>query len=249
MGFLVRDDEYDESKRMTGFRRYKQLLSFFAGHWTKLNLITFLSAIPYIAGLFFSYQTSSLLILVPSSFVGGMIIGPFFAGLVDSIQRGLREDTNNRWENYKKGLKQNFTCSLLPGGLTGLVVGIYFYLLSLWNWGAISLQGAPLFICIVSFVLFLIIEILYWPQLVLFKLPFIDKMRNTILFSCKYLWKIFLAILVPVVFFGLVFVFSPYMLIILPFIGFWFPSFVGQLILYEDLNAELRIEELFETTE
>lgn len=40
MGLFVRDDDYDESHRMTGFNRYKQLLSFFAGHWVKLNLIS-----------------------------------------------------------------------------------------------------------------------------------------------------------------------------------------------------------------
>lgn len=55
MGLFVRDDiDYNESVRMTGFNRYKQLLSFYAGHWTILNLIMTLGALPLIFGITFS---------------------------------------------------------------------------------------------------------------------------------------------------------------------------------------------------
>ena len=40
MGMFFADDSYDESRRMEGFRRYKQLLSFYAGRWVKVNLLT-----------------------------------------------------------------------------------------------------------------------------------------------------------------------------------------------------------------
>ena len=42
MGMFFADDRYDESRRMEGFGRYKQLLSFYAGRWVKVNLLTVL---------------------------------------------------------------------------------------------------------------------------------------------------------------------------------------------------------------
>ena len=38
---------------------------------------------------------------------------------------------------------------------------------------------------------------------------------------------------------------APWTLIAVPFLGFWFPIFLAQLRIYDDLNADLRIEEQF----
>lgn len=50
MGMFFADDSYDESRRMEGFQRYKQLLSFYAGRWVKVNLLTTLGALPLVLG-------------------------------------------------------------------------------------------------------------------------------------------------------------------------------------------------------
>lgn len=50
MGMFFADDSYDESRRMEGFQRYKQLLSFYAGRWVKVNLLATLGALPLVLG-------------------------------------------------------------------------------------------------------------------------------------------------------------------------------------------------------
>lgn len=247
MGLFIRDDDYKESIRMTGFNRYKQLLSFFAGHWTILNILTFIAALPLIAGITFSILSTSLLVLLPVSFLGGMISGPFLAALVDSIQRGLREDTGRRWDNYKKGLSQNWKSSLLPGGLTGLVIGIYIFLLYLMVYtDAITTSWLSIVLLFISLILFLTIENLYWPQLVLFVQPLHMTLTNILLFSCKYLWKILGIAMLQLLYIGFVVLFAPYTLFLLPFIGIWYYIFFSQFLIYDKLNEELKIEERFE---
>ena len=99
MGMFFADDSYDESRRMEGFRRYKQLLSFYAGRWVKVNLLTVLGALPLAAGIAFSILSSSVLVLIPASLAGGAILGPGLAALYDSIGRG-RRDAPGSWREH-----------------------------------------------------------------------------------------------------------------------------------------------------
>lgn len=93
MGLFFPDDaSYDESVRLTGFDRYRQVLSSSAGNWFLVNLITVLGAVPLTAGIAIAVLSSSLLLLIPLSLIGGMIFGPFLAGMFDSIMRGLRNE-------------------------------------------------------------------------------------------------------------------------------------------------------------
>lgn len=91
MGLFVREDPgYDENIRQTGFNRYKQLLSLRFAQWWKVGMITLAGFAPLAAGIVCAILTSSVLVLIPCSILGGMIAGPFLAGLYDSILRGLR---------------------------------------------------------------------------------------------------------------------------------------------------------------
>lgn len=245
MGLFVREDiDYDESVRMTGFNRYKQLLSFYATHWIKINVITVVSAIPLAFLIGLAILNESVLILLPASFVGGMILGPFLSGLVDSIHRGLRDDPNNRNENYKKALKQNFKCSLLPGGILGLIIGCYSFMFMLIYWSSISPSKMTIAIIVFSLFLTICIFTLYWPHLVLFEISFLQIITNIILFTSKYLWKMILVAILQLLYWGVYILFAPLSLIILPFIGIWYILFLTQFIIYDSLNNELNIEKL-----
>ena len=118
MGMFVREDpNYDESVRQKGFNRYKQLLSIRFGQWWKVNLITLAGLVPLAGGIFYSIGVSSMLVLLPCSVVGGMIAGPFLAGLYDAILRGLRDDPTPWRDAYARSWRQNWKGSLLPGAL------------------------------------------------------------------------------------------------------------------------------------
>ena len=93
--FFREDRSYDVSRRLTGFDRYRQLMGFYALRWMVVNLITVGGALPLAAGIWLSIASSSILVLVPASLTGGVIFGPFLAGMYDSIMRGLRDAPAN----------------------------------------------------------------------------------------------------------------------------------------------------------
>lgn len=76
MGMFIPEDKfYDETKRQTGFNRYKQLLGRHFADWFKLNALTILGLLPLAAGIGLAIATSSILVLIPCAVVGGMIFG------------------------------------------------------------------------------------------------------------------------------------------------------------------------------
>jgi hypothetical protein len=243
--FFPEDASYDESVRMTGFNRYKQLLSFHAMNWMKVNLLTVAGALPLAAGITLSVLSSSILMLIPASIVGGMIFGGFLSGLYDSILRGLRDDPNNWWTNYKKSWKQNWKCSLVPGAILGLIVGMFVFMGCLLWWSQVFPGWGTIALYAFSALLFLLIVTLYWPQLVLFDQSAINRMRNIILFTSKYLWKVLGVTLLQMAYIAIYLLFAPWTLLLMPFIGFWFIVFLSQFFLYDKLDEELHIEELY----
>ena len=96
---------------------YSSGVSFYGFNWLRVNLLTTAGALPLAAGVLFALLTSSLVVLVPASILGGAIFGPFLAGMVDAIMRGLRDAPGNWWKNYKKAWKQNWHSSLAPGAV------------------------------------------------------------------------------------------------------------------------------------
>ena len=246
MGLFVRDDpEYNEGARMVGFNRYKQLLSFHAGKWLKVNLITTLGALPLAGGFVFSILSSSSLLMLGTSFAGGLIFGPFFATMLASIMRGLMDAPGMFWDNYRKAWKQNLKTSLLPGGFMGMLLGMFVFMIyMLWE-GAMTATPGTLALFAFAALLFVFVNTLLWPQLVLFDQSLPVRLRNILLFGSKYLWKVCGVSLLQLAWITLFVLFSPFTLLVIPFLGFWYILFLSQLILYEDLNYELRIEELY----
>ena len=247
MGLLTpKDPSYDLSIRQTGFNRYRQLLSFHGVHWFELNLLTVLGALPLATGITISILSSSLLLLLPCTLIGGMIFGPFLAGMFDSVMRGLREDPNNWWRNYKKSWRQNWSGSLIPGALLGLLIGVLAFMAALFWWSAVAPTPGTIAVYLFSILLLVIINTLYWPQLVLFDQTTLNRMRNILLFTAKYLWRVLGAALLQMLYFAIIIFFAPWTLILVPLLGVWYIIFLSQFILYDGLNKELRIEEQFD---
>lgn len=241
---LFRDDT-DYTRRQTGFARYKQLMSFYAFHWLRLNLIAFAGALPLAAGIWLAILTSSVVVLLPLSFLGGMIFGPFLAGLVDSIMRGLRDAPGNWWANYKKSWKQNWKGSLVPGGLLGLLTGLIAFMIYILSVSRVAVPASTWLMLIVSAAAVIWFNTLYWPQLVLFSQSPAIRLRNAILFTIKHSLRVLAAVVIQLAWAALLVLLAPWTLVAIPFLGFWFPIFLAQLRIYADLNADLRIEEQF----
>lgn len=249
MGLFVREDPYyDPDVRQVGFNRYKQLLSQHAFSWIKLNLLTVLGALPLAAGIGYAILSSSILVLIPLSILGGMIWGPFLAGLYDGILRGLRDAPGRWWTFWRKSWRQNGRESLLPGAILGLLIGMYAFMAALFWWSPAPQTPGTLALYLFSGALFLLLNTLYWPQLVLFRQTTLNRMRNIILFTAKYFWRMVGVTLLQLIYI-LIYVFlAPWTLLLVPLLGLWYIIFLSQFLIYEPMDQELGIEEKFQTS-
>ena len=246
MGLFVHEDaHYDPDVRQVGFNRYKQLLSLHASSWIKLNLLTVAGALPLAAGIGYAILSSSILVLIPLSILGGMIWGPFLAGLYDGILRGLRDAPESWWAAWRKSWRQNGRESLLPGAVLGLLVGMYAFMAALFWWSPAPQTPGTIALYLFSGALFLLLNTLCWPQMVLFRQTALNRMRNIILFTAKYFWRMAGVTLLQLVYILIYVLLAPWTLLLVPFLGLWYITFLSQLLIYEQMNEELGIEEKF----
>lgn len=247
MGLLIPEDrEYREDRRQVGFNRYKQLLSRHTKEWLVMNAVTVLGALPLAAGILISVSASSLLLLIPTSLVGGMIFGPFLAGLYDGILRRMRDDPMPWRMNYSKSWKQNALGSLLPGAVLGLVTGIYCFMGMLFWWAEVPPAPSTIVLYLLSMAVVLTVSNVYWPQLVLFRQRNSIRLRNCLLFALQNLWKVLGVAVMQMLLMAAMVLFAPWTLLLVPVIGLWYPVFFSQHILYERMNDAFDIEEQFE---
>lgn len=247
MGLFVREDPYyDPDVRQVGFNRYKQLLSRHAFSWIKLNLLTVAGVLPLAAGIGYAVLSSSILLLIPLSLLGGMIWGPFLAGLYDGILRGLRDAPEHWWTAWRKSWRQNGRESLLPGAVLGLLVGMYAFMAALFWWFSAPQTMGTIALTLFSGTLFLLLNTLYWPQLVLFRQTTRNRMRNIILFTAKYAWRMAGVAVLQLLYAMIYVLLAPWTLLLVPVLGFWYIIFLSQFLIYDQLDQELGIEEKFQ---
>lgn len=249
MGLFVHEDlYYNPEVRPVGFNRYKQLLSLYGSSWIKLNLLTVVGAIPLAAGIGYSILSSSILLLIPLSLLGGIIWGPFLAGLYDGILRGLRDAPESWWTAWRKSWRQNAWDSLLPGAGIGLLIGMYAFMAALFWWSTVPQTPGTIALYLFSGTLFFLLTTLYWSQLVLFRQSALNRIRNIILFTAKYFWRMAGVAILQLAYFVIFVLFAPWTLLRIPFLGVWYITFLSQFLIYEQMNKELGIEEKFQTS-
>ena len=243
MGLLFAEDpHFNENERQTGFYHYRQLLSARFGRWWKINLLTLAGFTPLAAGLFYSVASSSVLVLLPCSLLGGMIAGPFLAGMYDAILRGLRDDPRPWWDGYQQSWKQNWRGSLIPGALLGLAAGVYTFMAMLFWWAERSPSPGTVALYLFSLLVVLIVNTLYWPQLVLFRQKASIRLRNCLLFWSKYFWRVLGVGVLQLVYLAVFVLFAPWTLLLLPVLGVWYILFLSQFLIYEQTDEAYQIE-------
>ena len=246
--FFAEDPHFDETERQTGFYRYRQLLSARSGRWWKTNLLTLAGFAPLTAGISLAVASSSVLVLLPCSLLGGMIAGPFLAGMYDAVLRGLRDDPLPWWDCYKKSWKQNWKGSQLPGALLGLAAGVYAFMAMLFWWAERSPTLGTLAVYLFAILVVLIVNTLYWPQLVLFQQKASIRLRNCLLFCVKYFCRVLGAGMVQLGYLAVLTLFAPWTLLLLPVLGVWYILFVSQFLIYDQMDEAFQIEEHFGET-
>lgn len=241
--FFAEDPHFDETERQTGFYRYRQLLSLRFGRWWKTNLLTLVGFAPLAAGISLAVASSSVLVLLPCSILGGMIAGPFLAGMYDAVLRGLRDDPLPWWDGYQKSWRQNWKSSLIPGALLGLVAGVYAFMAMLFWWAEQPPSPGTVAMYLSALLVVLIVNTLYWPQLVLFRQRASIRLRNCLLFCAKYLWRVLGAGALQLGYLAVFVLFAPWTLLLLPVLGVWYILFLSQFLIYGQLDEAFRIED------
>ena len=245
--FFPEDPHFNETKRQTGFYRYRQLLSARFGRWWKTNLLTLAGFVPLTAGIFYAVASTSILVLLPASLLGGMIAGPFLAGMYDAILRGLRDDPLPWRESCKRAWKQNWKSSLVPGALLGLVLGVYTFMTMLFWWAERTPSPGTLALYLFALLIVVIVNTLYWPQLVLFQQKASIRLQNCLLFCIKYFWRVLGVGLLELGYWTVFVLFAPWTLLLLPVLGVWYILFLSQFLIYTQMNEAFSIEELYQS--
>ena len=245
--FFPEDPHFNETKRQTGFYRYRQLLSARFGRWWKTNLLTLAGFVPLTAGIFYAVASTSILVLLSASLLGGMIAGPFLAGMYDAILRGLRDDPLPWRESCKRAWKQNWKSSLVPGALLGLVLGVYTFMTMLFWWAERTPSPGTLALYLFALLVVVIVNTLYWPQLVLFQQKASIRLQNCLLFCIKYFWRVLGVGLLQLGYWTVFVLFAPWTLLLLPVLGVWYILFLSQFLIYTQMNEAFSIEELYQS--
>ena len=124
--FFPMDDDHLPPGRKKGFARYREVLGRDFKQFYLTNLLALASFIPLGLGIGYAVLSSSVLVLIPVSLIGGMIAGQGLAAMYDLILRRMRDTMDDWWVAFKKSLRQNWRAALLPGAPAGRWGG--------WSW-------------------------------------------------------------------------------------------------------------------
>lgn len=242
--YQMGEPQRDERGRLVGIDRYQDVLG---RNWKRFfltGLLTVLGCLPLAAGVGYAILSSSVLVLLPAGILGGAIAGPFLACLYDSILRALRDAPGTWSQNYKRSMRQNARAALLPGAVTGLfLAAAAFAGMMLFFWSTVRPTVVMVLVYLFSCLVFLVVSTLYWPQLVLFDQRPMVRLRNALLFTVQNFWATLGTALLQLVWWGLMVLFAPWTLLLLPFVGTWFDLFVALFLLYDRLDKAFSIEE------
>ena len=163
--------------------------------------------------------------------------------MMDALFRSYRDAPRGWWENYCKGMKQNWKASLLPGVVFSLALGIeLFFGMVLFSGERLPGIGTMAVFLAGLLILFMLFTA-FWPQVVLFEESNLHRLQNAVLFCLKYGKHVLGAAVLQLVWWLLFVLFLPWTGFLVPFLGVWFIWFVCFFLLYSDFDAAYGIEE------
>lgn len=244
MAFLFHPNTYTSNgKRLTGFPRYTEVIEQNLKKFLLVNLLTIAGFLPFGAGVILAILSSSVLVLIPSCIIGGVIAGPALSCMYDAILRGLRDVSGNWWDNYKRAWKQNWKQGILPGILFCLILGFYIFMAMLFWWSAHFPGWGTLALYLFGLLLFHMFFSVFWPQIALFEQPFRQCARNSLLFMIRFFPKTAGIAFFQMFYWILMVLLLPVSVFLLPLLGFWFILYTAVFLIYNTLNDCFQIEE------
>lgn len=227
--------------RKVGAARFFELMGRDLWPFYKASILCCLGFVPAFLAVMFGILAKAVWISVLGGAVGGLIAAPFLCGMMDTVLRALRDEPGYWWHTYRNAWKQNWRESLVPGALSGAVLG-------LWSWVMMALpdmDGVPtsVWVCMIVGGAILVGYFTYvFAQLVLVSLPLSRLLRNSALFFLGFFPRTLAATLVQCVYWVPVLMYMPYTLPVLLVTGFWLPVVIALQILYPGLDRAFDLE-------
>lgn len=225
--------------RKKGLARFFEMLSRDFGSFWLAGMLALLSAVPYIFGLWFSISTHSVIPLLFTGIVGGMLMAPQLVGLNDTILRSLRDEPGYWWATYRRSWKRNAKASLLPGALFGTLLGAQIFTLFHYDWS----QSPVLAIIMLVGIFFLLGLAEYiFAQVALLELGFGGILRNALFLFLGYLPRTAMGILWVLLYAAVIALFFPVTLALVLLTGLWFPVQCALQAIYPVLDKSFELE-------
>ena len=204
----------DSKKRFTpgrpvGFARYREVLEASFKEFFLVGFITLVFLIPFGLGMAYAILSSSVLVMLVASVIGGAISGPGVACMYDIILRRLRNDKSDWWVCYKKSIRQNWCAAVLPGIVECVLLGFLMFSGALLWWAKLPISIVTRAILALSVLLFLMVLSVWWPQVVLFDQRAGLQLKNAIFFILFHLGRTLTAAVLQVAWWMVMFLFLP----------------------------------------
>src|SRR5699024_8305765 len=169
-----------------GFGNHRDLHSFPTRRSSDLgmflaNLLACLGFAPVICLVYIGFLMNSLLVMVASAAVGGILAGPVLAGMYDTVLRALRDEPGYWWTTYRRAFRQNFKASILPGIFYCVIVTLQIFVVYFcFNMLAQGVNvGTGMWVAaVLNLLVFHMLFAYMWPQVVLLDQPFRQTLAN-----------------------------------------------------------------------
>lgn len=244
MGLFFPDDENRFAYgRAIGFARYRQVLERSFKEFFLVGFITLIFLIPFGLGMLYAILTSSALVMLAASVVGGAISGPAVACMYDIILRRLRDDRSDWWVCYKKSMRQNWRAAILPGVVQCVFLGFLIFSGALLWWAKQPITIGTIAILSLSAILFMMVLSVWWSQVVLFDQRAGLQLKNSMFFILFHMGRVLGAAVLQVAWWVIMFLFLPWTAFLIPFLSMWYILYLAIFILYRPMDEAFHIED------
>lgn len=232
--------------RKKGLPRFFEVLGRDMGSLFKANLLCALSFAPGAFFVGFGVMAHSLPVVVLAGVLGGMLAGPFYAGLHDTVLRALRDEPGFWWHTYKRAFKNNWKASLVPGALLGLLVSsqVFTAVFVLETGAKVSAVSAGLLGLNVALT-GMCLPFLF-GQLVLMDMPFGGLLKNSLFFGLGNAPRALIMALVQAVYWSAMILFLPLSVLWCLLFGFVLMVLITQMIVYPVMDKTFNLEKQFQ---
>lgn len=244
MGLFFADDENRFTYgRAIGFARYKEVLEQNFKEFFLVGFLTLVFLLPFGLGMACAILTSSALVVLAASVIGGAVSGPGVACMYDIILRRLRDDKSDWWTCYKKSMRQNWRAAILPGIVQCVFLGFLIFSGALLWWAQLPISIWTVAAMALSCVLFLMVLTAWWPQVVLFDQRSGIQLKNAVFFALFHPGRALGAAVLQAAWWIIAFLFLPWTAFLVPFLSVWYILFLAVFLLYRPMDEAFHIED------